>query len=323
MSLFGTPAFLSALSFLSGRITLRRMDAPSEAQQYARIAARSQRQAMDWSLVLASQDIHPIIAGPGQPAEQSEGWALLVAPTQYEAALAAIRQYRLENRGWSWRTSLPGAELEIHAGALAWCGLLVAWHWIWTFIDPLLNSQGQMSSVAVARGEWFRIFTAVLLHSDLAHLFANVTCGGIFLGLAMARFGWGVTLLATFIAGALGNVMGYTLYDAPYRGVGASGMMMGALGLLCVHSLGLWRKNPKAARYVFSGVIAGVLLFVLFGFSPGTDILAHLGGFLAGLVFGGIMSLTDERRLQNRALNLSALALVIVIIAVTWGLALR
>ena len=85
------------------------MEARNEAyaEQYARISARSQRQAMDWSLVLASQDIHPIIAGPNDQAEK-EDWALLVAPEQYQAALSAIRQYRLENRGWSWRTSLPG-----------------------------------------------------------------------------------------------------------------------------------------------------------------------------------------------------------------------
>src|SRR5688572_17092914 len=35
--------------------------------EYARIRAQSRRQAMDWSLVLASQDIHPIIEGPEGP----------------------------------------------------------------------------------------------------------------------------------------------------------------------------------------------------------------------------------------------------------------
>jgi len=112
------------------------------------------------------------------------------------------------------------------------------------------------------------------------------------------------------------------LYDTPYTGVGASGMMMGALGLLCIHSFGLWRKNPKAARYVLSGVIAGVLLFVLFGFSPGSDIFAHLGGFLAGLVFGAILSFFDERKVHNQSLNLTAITIVGVTMAVTWWLAL-
>jgi len=34
---------------------------------------------------------------------------------------------------------------------------------------------------------------------------------------------------------------------------------------------------------------AGILLFVLYGFSPGTDTLAHFGGFVAGLVLGAIL----------------------------------
>jgi rhomboid protease GluP len=290
------------------------------AEDYARIAARSQRQAMDWSLVLASQDIHPIINGPQQG---EDDWALLVPPEQYTNALTAIRQYRLENRGWGWRTALPGSELELHAGALFWCGLLIACHWVVSFISPGFRAAGEMNNVLVARGEWYRLFTPILLHGDLAHLFANVAFGAIFLGLSMARYGWGITLLATFAAGVCGNVFGYLLTTDPYRGLGASGMMMGALGLLCIHSFGLWRKNPKAARYILSGVIAGFLLFVLFGFSPGADILAHFGGFLAGLIFGAILSCISENNLHQPRLNLGAFALVIITITVTWTMALR
>jgi rhomboid protease GluP len=283
---------------------------------------------MDWSLVLASQDIHPIIQGPEpKPIDSTEeiasSWSLLVEPGQYDRALDAIRQYRLENRGWSWRKELPGAAVDIHTGAIIWCFLLIAWHWITTFVAPGWNARAEMYSVAVHAGEWYRLFTAVLLHVDLAHLMANATFGAIFLGLAMARFGWGVTLLATFLAGAAGNLLGFLSYAGPYHGRGSSGMMMGALGLLCIQSLGLWRKNPKAARYILSGVLAGILLFVLFGLDPSSDVLAHFGGFAAGLFFGGILSLFPERKLHGTSLNLAGAGLVALIIAVTWTLALR
>jgi membrane associated rhomboid family serine protease len=180
-----------------------------------------------------------------------------------------------------------------------------------------------MNSVSVHQGQWFRLFTAVLLHSDLAHLMANVTFGTIFLGLAMARFGWGVTLLATFLAGGAGNLLGLAMYEGPYRGRGASGMMMGALGLLCIQSFGLWRKSPKAARYIMSGVLAGFLLFVLFGFDPASDVLAHCGGFFAGLVFGAVLAILPENTLQRRRPNNIAALVAGLIIAVTWGMALR
>ena len=100
-------------------------------------------------------------------------------------------------------------------------------------------------------------------------------------------------------------------------------MMMGALGLLCVQSFGLWRKNPKAARYILSGGVAGFLLFVLFGLDPGSDVLAHLGGFVAGLVFGAGLSIVPEKTLQQKSVNVVGFVVVAILIAVTWGLALR
>jgi rhomboid protease GluP len=283
----------------------------------ARIVARSRRQAMDWSLVLASQDIHPVIAPPGEAPE----WSLLIEPSQYERALAAIQQYRLENRGWSWRKELPGGNIEIHSGALFWCLFLAFCHWIVTFVDPGLHAAGKMDSVAVRAGAWYRLFTPILLHSDLAHLMANVTFGILVLGLSMARFGPGPTLLCAYLAGALGNLMGLAFYSHPYTGVGASGMMMGALGILCAHSMGLWRKSPKAARYVFSGVFAGLLLFVMFGVDPTSDVLAHLGGFLAGVFFGALLSCVPESILRHKPLNVALLAVLTGTIALTWGLA--
>ncbi|HTG45291.1 MAG TPA: hypothetical protein VK633_12240, partial [Verrucomicrobiae bacterium] len=90
-----------------------------------------------------------------------------------------------------------------------------------------------------------------------------------------------------------------------------------------IHSLGLWRKSPKAARYVLSGVFAGFLLFVLFGLKPDSDILAHFGGFAAGLVFGGLLSFLPQRALERKSLNIAALALLTGIIVLTWTLALK
>lgn len=282
------------------------------------IPARSRRQAMDWSLVLASQDIHPVI----EQSPESNAWTLLVEPADRERALEAIKLYRVENRGWSWRRELPGSELEVHWGVVGWCLFLAMVHWAASFVVPDLAIKGQMHSELVRGGAWYRLFTAVLLHGDLAHLLANISFGLLILGLAMARFGWGIALLATYLAGAAGNILGLIFYDK-YRGLGASGMMMGALGLLCIHSIGLWRKSPKAARYILSGIIAGLLLFIMFGLNPDpkTDILAHLGGFLAGLVAGGMLGFLPEKKLQGNGLNFLAFAALAGLIFSTWALA--
>src|SRR5882757_9722670 len=62
-----------------------------------RIPTRNRRQAMDWSLVLTSQGIEHIIES-----DEATGWTLAVSAQDHEAALATIRQYRLENLHWRW-----------------------------------------------------------------------------------------------------------------------------------------------------------------------------------------------------------------------------
>ena len=64
--------------------------------------------------------------------------------------------------------------------------------------DPDANTSGRFGLPASAAIP--SLFTPVMLHSDLAHLLANVTFGLVILGFAMARFGPGVTLLATYLA---------------------------------------------------------------------------------------------------------------------------
>ncbi|MFO1497209.1 MAG: rhomboid family intramembrane serine protease [Verrucomicrobiota bacterium] len=257
------------------------------------IAAASRRQAMDWSLVLASQDISAWIV------QRDEGWRLEVEPEEYSAAVDAIRQYQLENRGWEWRRRIPWVETTFHWGSLGWCLLLILAHWITTQTALDLRTLGQLSNLA-RQGEPWRIFTAMFLHADLGHLMANVTIGFVLLGVAMGRYGAGVGLLAAYLAGALGNVAGLCLYPKPYLGLGASGMVMGALGLVSVPLLPLKLWRTRTSRYLIRAVVAGVFLFLLLGVNPASDVIAHVGGFIAGVGFGGILSLLPRRFLVRR-----------------------
>jgi membrane associated rhomboid family serine protease len=274
---------------------------------------------MDWSLVLASQGIEAII----ERSADRERWLLLVPASDLDRARDSIRLYRAENRGWSWRKELPGADLELHWGAILFCVALALIHSLATYQLPLVQDRGAMDNVKVAHGEWWRLFTAVFLHGDLAHLAANVTFGVIVLGLAMGRFGAGLALLSTFLAGVLGNLFGLKFYSHSYTGLGSSGMMMGALGMLAVHSVYLWRSNPKSARYILSGVGAGMLMFVLFGVDPNSDILAHFGGFIGGLIFGAILALAPTKLVRSRAADHVAFFFFVTISVVVWILALR
>jgi membrane associated rhomboid family serine protease len=255
---------------------------------------RSRQQALDWSLVLISQGIETTIDYPGP----DNDWALLISPQDYQRALFTLRQYRLENRHWPWRREIFGPHVVFDWASLAWVFLLAVFYWSSTRID--LRSAGCMDSTALAASEWWRLFTAISLHADPGHLAANATIGLVLLGLVMGRYGTGVGLLAAYLTGAGGNLVAWLLSPAPHVSLGASGMVMGCLGLLAIHSLSTWRQGPHAAKYVISGIAAGVMLFALFGLAPETDVLAHLGGFVFGILLGALLTLIPNVSRQNK-----------------------
>jgi rhomboid protease GluP len=278
------------------------------------IPARSKLQVMDWSLVLASQEIETTIT-------HEENWALLVSDADYERAIAVINLFQRENRGWKWRQKLPGTGLIFHWGSLAPCLLFTALFILSEQFHSSLKSLGMMDSKAVSQGQWWRMFTAICLHGDAAHLIANVTTGFILFGMAMARYGAGVGLLAAYLAGAGGNLVGFIIYPEMHRGLGASGMVMGALGLLSVEGIAAW-KTTRATHLIRRGAAAAVLVLVLMGFSEGTDVVAHVGGFFFGAIMGIILHFTPKTIRGKSANSLSVILLASGAIF-TWWLAFK
>jgi len=291
------------------------MHAVNSDRQTAAIPVRSQRKAMDWSLVLASQEIPTTISF-----SEETGWALLVEPRDFERAIKAIRQYHIENRHWEWRQQLPWSQVTFHWGAVPAALLFVLTYRLSSEM-PFLRQAWLFDTAAVRAGEWWRLFTAILLHSDLGHLLANVTSGVLLFGLAMARFGPGCGLLAAYLAGGFGNLCGLILYGRPYTGLGASGMVMGALGLLALHSAAFWHTNPNTARDLMRGGVAGLLLFLIFGVDPKSDVIAHLGGFIGGGLLGFTLSFVPTRVLEKPKFIVANWILLLSLLAVTGWLA--
>lgn len=273
---------------------------------------------MDWSLVLASQDIPTVI-------EKIDGdrWALVVPSHDLERARSAIQQYRIENRRWTWRRPLVGAATGLHSGALLWCIWIAVVHWMATVRRPAIRDLAQMKSLAVESGEWWRLFTAVHLHGDLAHLLANATTGFLFLGLAMGAYGPGVGLLAAFVCGVIGNIAGLLLYTTPYHGLGASGMVMGGLGLVTAHAMANSSAELSPMRVLVRAALAGILLFVIVGTDPSSDVVAHLGGFVAGLALGSILSRLSPDAVANERVQIFSAIGLMALTSGTIALALR
>ena len=94
--------------------------------ELTRIAARSRRQAMDWSLVLVSQGIEPVV----QRNADGAGWELLIPTNDSEKAFRTLRLYRTENRGWPWPQASSWPSQLFNWTSLVWGALLVLFHWL-------------------------------------------------------------------------------------------------------------------------------------------------------------------------------------------------
>jgi rhomboid protease GluP len=279
------------------------------------ISARSRKQAREWSLVLISQDIENTI----QPPNEEHGWQIVVSETDFPKALESLDLYRAENRQQRWRQ-------ELHVGGLIfdWRGalwfILPAIFYLLSQTRPLVDI-GVLDTAKVWSGQWWRLFTAMMLHADPPHLVLNLTFGVLFLGLAMGSFGPGLGLLSAYLAGVGGNLVVLFIFPQDHRSLGASGMVMGALGLIAGQSLALMRAGMTAPQLLLRGTIAGALLLVLLGLDPASEVAAHVGGFAFGVALGGALGWLPRKLARNTRVNWLAQAFCGLLVILTWWLA--
>jgi membrane associated rhomboid family serine protease len=121
----------------------------------------------------------------------------------------------------------------------------------------------------------------------------------------------------------VGNLASLLVYSEPHLSLGASGMVMGALGLVTVQSFSFWRKDRPGGRFLFRALASGVMILTLIGFSPDSDIVAHIGGFVAGAIFGCALATAEPERLQAGPANAIAFLALAALLLTTWLLALK
>jgi rhomboid protease GluP len=154
-------------------------------------------------------------------------------------------------------------------------------------IDTLVALGGASSALVQGRGEWWRLFTAPLLHGGPLHLILNgvgLYLGGVVLESLLGR-AW---LGALFVIGGLGGSLASVLInDASMVSVGASGAIMALLAAALVATYRL----PPAHRMPLQAPLLQVLVpslipIALHSSSGHVDFAAHLGGALTGALAG-------------------------------------
>jgi rhomboid protease GluP len=156
-----------------------------------------------------------------------------------------------------------------------------------------LFAMGALNSAAVlSDGEWYRLFTAPLLHANLAHILGN--------GVALLFGGWLLERLvgrlwyfAFFAIGALGgSLVSLAIWPAGQISVGASGALMGLFAGLFVSSFRLASGTSARTRLQLNSLrILIPALLPSFSKSTGVhiDYGAHFGGALAGAALAFVL----------------------------------
>lgn len=145
-----------------------------------------------------------------------------------------------------------------------------------------------VSTETIRGGDWWRLLTAILAHGHIPHLVVN-SYAIYFLGQRLEILAGRDKFVLVFLAAGISGAVASYLFNHPASlSVGASGGICGLLGFLFI----LYYRNRSVLSRSFlwplvMGAIglAGIGLLV-----PNIDNSGHVGGFLAGLVLGAVLS---------------------------------
>lgn len=144
-------------------------------------------------------------------------------------------------------------------------------------------------NLAVAAGEWWRIFTPILLHASITHILFNMWALWV-LGPQIERGVGTWPFVSLFLASAgVGGAFAFYLGDPLDVAVGASGAIFGLFGVWL--NWALHRRNTMQGRAMLRQIGFLLLINAAIPFLvPNIAWQAHLGGLIAGFAIGEIWS---------------------------------
>lgn len=138
----------------------------------------------------------------------------------------------------------------------------------------------------IGEHEYFRLFTAMFLHSGFYHLIGNMVTLGIVGQLLETRFGSIRFIIIYLISGVLANVVSLFYFHSIGEnivGLGASGAIFGIIGAF---SYLVIRYRGKGYNITTKGFILFLCITIFNGFqaNENVDNVAHIAGFFIGVL---------------------------------------
>jgi rhomboid protease GluP len=165
----------------------------------------------------------------------------------------------------------------IHAGKMGGLSIL------WGMDGEILYRLGSSNGYAIlALKQWYRLITAMFLHGGLIHIGFNMMVL-LDIGPVVEELYGSARYLFIY---ALTGITGFALSMLFHPAVGASGALMGLIGILIAVT---GKRSSIESRALRSRLISWALSVFLIGFFIHADNIAHFGGLATGFILGKIM----------------------------------
>lgn len=148
------------------------------------------------------------------------------------------------------------------------------------FSDVKLLEVGGLVHFNVVHGEWYRLISSMFLHFNFEHILMNMLSLFIFGKIVESIIGSWRMLIIYIISVLYGNFVSLS-FNTTTISVGASGAIFGLIGSIFVIMYLSKNFNKKMIGQL---LIALVVLIVFSLFMSNINIMAHLGGFISGVL---------------------------------------
>ena len=175
----------------------------------------------------------------------------------------------------------------------------------------ILFDMGAMQPIAVADGQFWRLFTAMFLHVGLLHIALNAYFFWLFGRMVEASFGRTWMVLIYVVAGFLASVASYAFGPVTTLAVGASGAISGVFGAFIAYNYRRRQHAMNAANLRMAVTVIVLNAVIAIGYSS-IDWRAHVGGLVAGFALGYLADSSGPAR-QRAVVRFAGVATLVAI----------
>ena len=175
----------------------------------------------------------------------------------------------------------------------------------------ILFDMGAMQPIAVADGQFWRLFTAIFLHRGLLHIALNAYFFWLFGRMVETSFGRTWMVLIYVVAGFLASVASYAFGPVTTLAVGASGAISGVFGAFIAYNYRRREHAMNAANLRLALTVIVLNAVIAIGYSS-IDWRAHVGGLVAGFALGYLADSSGPAR-QRAVVRFAGVATLVVI----------